>query len=116
MAWLPATPDPTLLMLSEMTPTLTPAPVAPSARACGPWWAASPCDNTDPESVPPSEPSMPACTTVRALALESAVASSNLVAGSQPATTCAGAASLVAATRMPRARSSAAADATEPLT
>ena len=36
-----------------MTPTLTPAPVMPVARACGPWMTASPCERKPPVDVPP---------------------------------------------------------------
>src|SRR3954462_14783593 len=50
---MPLVPLVPTLIESEITPTLTPAPLSPVARACGPWWAASPCDRTLPVSVPP---------------------------------------------------------------
>ena len=81
--WLAATPPATWLIESEITPTFTPAPVVPMARACGPWWAASPWERVPPVSVP-SAASMPGCTVVTALVAVSAVASSSLVGG-QPA-------------------------------
>ena len=42
MAWEAAMPPWDWLIESEMTPTLTPAPVGPNARAAGPWIAPSP--------------------------------------------------------------------------
>ena len=48
----PTTPPPTALIESDITPTFTPAPLTPRARAAGPLWAASPADVTEPTSVP----------------------------------------------------------------
>jgi hypothetical protein len=120
-AWLVAMPPATRLIESEMTPTLTPDPLVPMARACGPWWAASPCDRMVPLSVPSvpppaSDPSVIARTAVTACTSDSPAASSSAPAGSQPATARSGARSLVPLTRMPRPLSRAAAAETEPLT
>ena len=106
----PATPPPARLIEFEMTPTFTPAPVGPSARACGPRWAASPSDRTLPAFVP--EP----WTASTARVLRSPATSVSALIGSVPSTIRCGRRFDTARTSMPRARSASVAASMSPVT
>ena len=106
----PATPAPTRLIELETMPTATPAPVGPSARACGPRCAASPSESTLPALVP-----LP-CTASTARVLARPATSVSALTGSVPSTMRCGWRFDTARISMPCARSASRAASMSPVT